>query len=178
MADFMNKAAAGTSRMNPSSMVPGSTGNAPQGGFGTQAAKRAPRRVALPSEMQGAGGGAASGNTALRAQMLARQMNAASQAKGAMPYADRVSSAKNGPTPIQHLPTGNWWENPIGTTPAEPDVSSTMLGPWALSEGPVRAQQSDLPVEQQQMLPEKKSRSLKADDFDLLASVFKALASK
>ena len=36
MADFTDRLALGTSRMNPSSMVPGSTGNAPQGGFGTQ----------------------------------------------------------------------------------------------------------------------------------------------
>lgn len=37
MADFTDKAALGTSRVNPSSMVPGATGNAPQGGFRTQA---------------------------------------------------------------------------------------------------------------------------------------------
>lgn len=36
MGDFTDKLALGTSRMNPASMVPGSTGNAPQAGVGTQ----------------------------------------------------------------------------------------------------------------------------------------------
>ena len=36
MADFTDKLSLGTSRMNPSSMVPGASGNAPQAGLGTQ----------------------------------------------------------------------------------------------------------------------------------------------
>lgn len=53
MADFTNAQALGTQRMNPSSMVPGATGNAPQGGFGTQA--RASQMASLARQLAPAG---------------------------------------------------------------------------------------------------------------------------
>lgn len=54
MADFGNATALGTQRMNPSSMVPGAMGgNAPQGGFSTQA--RSNQMAALARQLgQGA----------------------------------------------------------------------------------------------------------------------------
>ena len=118
MADFTDKAAFGTSRMNPSSMVPGSSSNAPQGGFATQRRTQAP--AAKPSQNQ--------------MQQLAAQLQPRPQ-----PKAPRVQ---------------------------------------------IPAQQSALPASMQAMLPaqsapeQKKSRTFKQDDFNLLASVFKTLAEQ
>ena len=96
----------------------------------------------------------------------------------------RMSSAKNGPTPIQHIPSGNWWENAPGTAPQEQTPDSSFLGPWALNNEPMRSSQSDLPPEKQQMLgsqtatQQKKNRAFKADDFNMLSAIFKTLGEQ
>lgn len=230
MADFTNKAAMGTQRINPSSMVPGARGNAPQGGFRTQL-KRSPSGGA-----EGSGVAPQSQYNQL-AQQLAQGLNSqvaqqmmqhtAPQQTGNVPkvpmtnpFANgnslplsaakpmggngsvprvtlpmspnagipmgendwmnpRVSSAKNGPTPIQHVPTGSWWED--NGSSAQPDG---FLGPWATSNEPIRKQQSDLPTSTQQMLgsqtatQQKKNRSYKPEDFAMLSAIFKTLGEQ
>lgn len=218
MADFTNKAAMGTSRINPSSMVPGARGNAPQGGFRTQL-KRSPSGGA-----EGSGGAPQSQYNQLAQQMAQhtapQQGVTPSQApviprvtiptapqsmipqslqnfhanptgstypnsvggadlSAKMRSTNRVSSNPNGPTPIQHIPSGNWWENAPGTAPQEQTPDSSFLGPWVMNNEPMRSSQSDLPPEKQQMLgTAKKGRSFKADDFNMLSAIFKTLGEQ
>lgn len=219
MADFTNKASMGTNRINPSSMVPGARGNAPQGGFRTQM-KRSPSGGA-----EGSGGAPQMSQYNQLAQQLAQAQNTAPpqgvvpkvsntnpfaqslplsaakpmgngggvvprvtlpmQPNAGTPFNEndyvppRMSSAKNGPTPIQHIPSGNWWENAPGTAPQEQTPDSSFLGPWALNNEPMRQSQSDLPPEKQQMLgTAKKGRSFKADDFNMLSAIFKTLGEQ
>lgn len=220
MADFTNKAAMGTSRINPSSMVPGARGNAPQGGFRTQL-KRSPSGGA---EGSGAVAPPMSQYNQLAQQMMQntapQQGVAPSQApviprvtiptapqsmipqslqnfhanptgstypnsvggadlSAKMRSTNRVSSNPNGPTPIQHIPSGNWWENAPGTTPQEQTPDSSFLGPWVMNNEPMRSSQSNLPPEKQQMLgTAKKGRSFKADDFNMLSAIFKTLGEQ
>lgn len=56
--------------------------------------------------------------------------------------ASRVSSAKGGPTPIQHIPTGNWWDGYTEQPQSQsaPSPEGTMLGPWATENTPLQAQ--------------------------------------
>lgn len=122
MADFTDKAALGTSRVNPSSMVPGATGNAPQGGFATQLRRPASAPQSAAAQQS-------------QAALLAKQLGA----------------------------------------------QTAQIPRLAM---PQRPTQSDLPAQTQSMLPgqsesdQKKNRSYKKEDFQLLSDVFKTLSER
>ncbi len=154
MADFTDKLAMGTSRMNPSSMVPGSTGNAPQGGFGTQVKTPTPQMQAL-------------------AQQLNAGLKPITQADNALqnpgnPLRVNASGATNIRGPLFPMASKRADELHANT---RPDYT------W---NHPSRERQSDLPTETQQMLPTeiKKNRTYKKEDFELLSSVFKTLSEQ
>lgn len=111
MADFTNKASMGTNRINPSSMVPGARGNAPQGGFRTQM-KRSPSGGA-----EGSGGGQSAQFNQL-AQQLAQAQNTAPQ-QGVAPSQAPVIPRVTIPTaPQSMIPQSlqNFHASPTGST--------------------------------------------------------------
>ena len=62
--------------------------------------------------------------------------NGASDYSARMRDVLRASSAKNGPTPVQHIPTGNWWDqyaqsySPAVGDAQQTEPDSSMFGPW------------------------------------------------
>lgn len=124
MADFTNKAAMGTQRINPSSMVPGARGNAPQGGFRTQM-KRSPSGGA---EGSGAGAPMMSQYNQLAQQLAqatptpppnAQQATGIAPQQGVMPSQAPVIPRVTIPTaPQSMIPQSlqNFHANPTGST--------------------------------------------------------------
>ena len=174
MADFTDKAALGTRRMNPSSMVPGSSSNAPQGGFRTQ----------LRSDASAAGSGAAPKPTLtmpqntqvvqpapvtpdMQAQLLAQQLNA-----GGTPRPGQRVSSQMGRVPRVQLPMQTFEHT---------GQSGPMINDFHKTGAP--ADMSSLPTDQQAMLPsqtpaQQKKRSFKSDDFNMLSAIFKTLGEQ
>ena len=174
MADFTNKAALGTRRMNPSSMVPGSSSNAPQGGFRTQ----------LRSDASAAGSGAAQMPSLtmpqnaqvatpspvtpeMQAQLLAHQLSA-----GGTPRPGQKVSSQMGRVPRVQLPMQTFEHT---------GQSGPMINDFHKTGAP--ADMSSLPTDQQAMLPsqtpaQQKKRSFKPADFNMLSAIFKTLGEQ
>lgn len=158
MADFTDKAALGTSRVNPSSMVPGATGNAPQGGFGTQ--------VKTPTPQM---------------QALAQQLNA-----GLKPITQADNALQNPGNPLRVNASGATnIQGPLfpPTSKRADELHANTIPDYTWNH-PSREKQSNLPAQTQSMLPgqsesdQKKNRSYKKEDFQLLSDVFKTLSER
>lgn len=181
MADFTDRASLGTSRINPSSMIPGARNNAPQIGAASQfrgasypqgsGAASAPvvghstgtaPNIHAGAPQIGHSTGTAPNNRigAMQMQALIEQLNSSGTPKPGQ----RVSSRGQNRVIIPESFTGTAQENPNLVM----DFHKTS--------------QSDLPTETQQMLPsgdnKKKTRSFKQDDFKMLSDVFKTLSEQ
>lgn len=154
MADFTDRLALGTSRMNPSSMVPGAMGgNAPQSGFGSQL------KHALTS-------GAQVANQATGRDYSPEQEKAREDLMRQLSFVKRMRETPNSMNRLS--PTA-----PISEAKPIPGQDMIMLRK--------KRTQSDLPPEIQQMLPDKKnvkSKTYKKEDFQLLSDVFKTLGDR
>lgn len=179
MADFTNKAALGTRRMNPSSMVPGSSSNAPQGGFRTQlrsdasaagsGAAQMPSTPPVPPNAQTATGVAPNYLTPQQQMAnLAEQLSA-----GGTPRPGQKVSSQMGRVPRVQLPMQTFEHT---------GQSGPMINDFHKTGAPT--DMSSLPAEVQSQLPgqtapeQKKSRTYKKEDFDMLSAVFKTLGDQ
>lgn len=159
MADFTDKLALGTSRMNPSSMVPGAMGgNAPQRGVGTQ--------------QNGTLGGTA---PYMPGGSLNRNPNASQPM--ATPRVENNIIGKSSPLTPEQLQEILEGRGPSGYGA----VGMPYRGPGAQDSSQSDLPLSELPPELQQMLPDKKNvknKTYKKEDFQLLSDVFKTLGDR
>lgn len=164
MADFTDKLAMGTSRMNPSSMVPGSTGNAPQGGFGTQM-----KRPMNQNVKQADNGTAAPPLWSDMFKQYVKDNGLDTNAPGTVMPQHDIDYL------MRHGGEDNTFMRSIGG-------AGRVTLPGQMESLAQQLRQSDLPAETQKMLPTesktKKNRAYKKEDFEMLSSVFKTLSEQ
>ena len=194
MADFTDKAALGTHRINPSSMVPGATGNAPQNGVSTQTVSRNRQLQALANQLQGGTAGAGATGTAQSGTLAPPSAYKVRLPNGQETTVDWLTPMSTGQMLAQDLrnaPHISKRQDELGANTAPSKFAKLNQGMGSevmnhIQENPglmnrlMSNKQSELPSETQQMLPSKRDKKggYKKEDFQLLSDVFKTLSER